>query len=104
MREGIHLPGLGYNDLFCQNPIRARANQLMSENPVQRSLRILIVDDSPEDRAELRRMLLTGSERRYQFSEAGTGAQMLVVCLKNAAGPPDCVFLDYHLPDYDAPE
>ncbi len=76
----------------------------MSENPVQRSLRILLVDDSQEDRAELRRMLLTGSDQRYQFSEADTGAQTLVVCLESAEGPPDCVFLDYHLPDYDAPE
>jgi PAS domain S-box-containing protein len=67
-------------------------------------LRILIVDDNPEDRAEMRRLLLTGSEKRFRFTEAETGASALRACLENEDGPPDCVLLDYHLPDYDAPE
>jgi PAS domain S-box-containing protein len=66
--------------------------------------RLLIVDDSVDDRNELRRLLLKGSDRHYQFSEAETGAQCLSACLGNVEEVPDCVLLDYHLPDYDAPE
>jgi PAS domain S-box-containing protein len=62
--------------------------------------KVLIVDDSPEDRADLRRMLLLGSERRYQFSEAETGAACLHACFESG-DLPDCVILDYQLPDYD---
>ena len=38
---------------------------------------ILIIDDSPDDRADLRQMLLRGSDRRYRFSEAELGADGL---------------------------
>jgi PAS domain S-box-containing protein len=65
--------------------------------------RVFIIDDSPEDRAEVRRMLLKGSERRLTFVEAETaGAGVLAVL--NALPPPDCVVLDYNLPDMEAPE
>ena len=67
------------------------------------SLQVLIIDDSPEDR-EVMRSLLTGRQRRFRFEEAETGAAGLLACLENGAGPPDCVLLDYHLPDYDASE
>ena len=36
--------------------------------------RVFIIDDSPDDRAEIRRMLLKGSERRFTFVEAETAA------------------------------
>ena len=36
--------------------------------------RVLIIDDSPDDRAEVRRLLLRGSERRYNLAQAETGA------------------------------
>ncbi len=66
-------------------------------------LRVVVVDDSPEDRAEIRRLLLRGSDRRYIFTESETGAAGLAAVL--ASDPlPDCVLLDYHLPDIDAPE
>jgi response regulator RpfG family c-di-GMP phosphodiesterase len=67
-------------------------------------LRVLIIDDNPEGRAEMRRLLLIGSKRRYQFMEAESGEAGLLACLENGEGPPDCVLLDYRLPDYDAPE
>ena len=64
---------------------------------------VLIIDDSPEDR-EAMRMMLTKSGLRFHITEADTGAAGLRLCLDNEQGPPDCVLLDYHLPDYDAPE
>ncbi len=65
---------------------------------------ILIIDDSPDDRADARRMLLRGSERRYRFTEAEMGRAGVRACLENDGQPPDCVLLDFHLPDIDAPE
>ncbi len=63
-------------------------------------LRLLIVDDNPDDREMLRRMLAS-FKSRFQIIEAETGTAALKVCLEN---PPDCVLLDYHLPDYEAPD
>ncbi|MBC7414856.1 MAG: response regulator [Herminiimonas sp.] len=65
--------------------------------------RVLIIDDSPDDRAEIRRLLLIGSDRRYDLTEAETGVAGLRAVLK-ADGLPDCVVLDYNLPDMDAIE
>ena len=65
---------------------------------------ILIIDDNAEDRADLRRMLLRGAQRRYRFSEAARGDEGLRMALDPANGRVDCVLLDYHLPDMDAPE
>jgi CheY-like chemotaxis protein len=64
-------------------------------------LRIVIVDDSPEDRELYRRHLSSHPERKYKFFEAETGAQGLVECRLRA---PDCVLLDYRLPDLDGLE
>jgi PAS domain S-box-containing protein len=65
--------------------------------------RVLIIDDSPDDRAEVRRLLLRGSERRYELTEAETGAVGLRA-LRDADDLPECVVLDYNLPDMDAVE
>jgi signal transduction histidine kinase len=64
---------------------------------------VVIIDDSPEDRAEIRRLLFRGADRRYSFSEAETGAAGVTAVL---TGPdlPDCVVLDFNLPDMDALE
>jgi CheY-like chemotaxis protein len=67
-------------------------------------MHILIIEDSPDDRASIRQMLLRGSDRPYCFTEAELGAAGVRACREAAGTPPDCVLLDYHLPDMDAPE
>ena len=60
--------------------------------------RILIVDDSPEDRDLYRRVLRKDREWRYELSEAGSAEEGLRKCQSER---PDCVLLDYRLPDSD---
>ena len=64
---------------------------------------ILVVDDSPDERADVRRMLLKGCDRRLTFIEAGT-AQAAIAAVRGALVLPDCMVLDYNLPDMDAPD
>ena len=59
--------------------------------------RLLIVDDSAEDRAYARHLLKNGEYLRWQFYEAATGKEGLELAASN--GPFDCILLDYHLPD-----
>lgn len=56
---------------------------------------IAVIDDSREDRDDVRRMLLSGSGRRYRFREADTCAEATAAC----ADGTDCVILDFNLPD-----
>jgi PAS domain S-box-containing protein len=65
---------------------------------------VLLIEDSADDRADLRQMLLRGGDRRYRFSEAGLGADGVRQVLERTHGPVDCVLLDHGLPDMDAPE
>jgi PAS domain S-box-containing protein len=65
--------------------------------------RVVIIDDSPDDRADIRRMLLKGSERRMTFVEAET-AEAAIAAVLGSVLPPDCIVLDYNLPDMEAPE
>ena len=65
--------------------------------------RVVVIDDSSEDRAEVRRLLLRGSERRYLFTEAQTGMTGVAAVMAGTQLP-DCVLLDYNLPDMDALE
>jgi two-component system, sensor histidine kinase and response regulator len=67
-------------------------------------LRVLIIDDSPEDQEIMQRLLQKGSPERFRFETAETGAAGLRSCLDSETGLPDCILLDYHLPDYEAPE
>jgi PAS domain S-box-containing protein len=69
-----------------------------------RRLWIVIVDDNLDDRVEARRLLLTDGYRRYRFSEAATGAAGVQLLVDSAPARPDCVLLDYHLPDISGPE
>jgi signal transduction histidine kinase len=69
----------------------------MTDGPI----RLLIVDDSPEDRELYRRLLAQGSEHAYEFLDAETGEEGLQKALDEA---PDCLLLDYRLPDVDGLE
>ena len=70
--------------------------------PPARGWRIVIIDDSPDDRGEIRRLLLRGSiDRRYIFSDAQTGGAGVAAVLASQEMP-DCVVLDFNLPDMDA--
>ncbi|MGH9935003.1 MAG: PAS domain-containing protein, partial [Blastocatellia bacterium] len=62
---------------------------------------ILIVDDAPEDIAIYKRHLTRGCDRRYRIQEAATGASALAMCRRRA---PDCVLLDFRLPDLNGLE
>ncbi len=63
--------------------------------------RILIVDDSPEDRATFRRYLTQALRRGDEIREAELGQDGLAVC---AEWQPDCVLVDYRMPDLDGLE
>ncbi len=60
--------------------------------------RILLVDDSPEDRAAVRRLLAVDGATTYRVEEVTSGDDALRA-LQEAEF--DCVLLDYQLPDYD---
>ncbi len=72
----------------------------MIDNP----RRILIIEDDPDGRADLRKMILCGSDRRYDFSEAELGVTALKQVRESSSTPFDCILLEYHLPDLDAQE
>ena len=59
-------------------------------------LRILVVDDSPEDRATYCRFMKADRDHEYVVAETATGEEGLQWCRQEK---PDCVLLDYLLPD-----
>jgi PAS domain S-box-containing protein len=63
--------------------------------------RILIADEDPDYRADLRRMLLCGSERNYVFVEAARGDDCLRAARDAGARTFACILLDFCLPDMD---
>lgn len=64
-------------------------------------LRVLIVEDSPADRELYRRRLGSDPETSYTFLETDTGQEGL---RRWNEEKPDCVLLDYQLPDSDGLE
>src|SRR4051794_31661359 len=60
--------------------------------------RVLIVDDSPEDCGAVRRYLAQSQDVLYRVREEQTGTSGLAAC---QAAVPDCLLLDYALPDLD---
>jgi len=65
---------------------------------------ILLIEDNADDRADLRQMLLRGSDRRYRFTESELGAEGLRKVREKQDAPFDCVLLDYYLPDMNGDE
>ncbi len=61
-----------------------------------RRLNILLVEDVPEDREMYRRLLVGDPEHDYHFWEAETAGEALDRCRTEK---PDCILLDYALPD-----
>ncbi len=60
--------------------------------------KILIIDDSPEDRAVFRDFLQKDQDFSYSFLEEELGEDGAATCRREL---PDCVLLDYNLPDTD---
>jgi CheY-like chemotaxis protein len=61
-------------------------------------LRLLIVDDDPGHREICRRFLERHVDYKYDVVEAAVGSEGLALC---RALSPDCILLDYRLPDLD---
>ncbi len=64
-------------------------------------IRILIVEDDLVDRMACRRALVNNPDYEFVLSEAETGREGLRLA---RAQKPDCVLLDYHLPDLNGLE
>ena len=68
----------------------------------QDNIKILIVDDGPEDREVYTRHLKNGFENiNYHIFESETGQEGIQLCKEES---PDCILLDYLLPDMDGLE
>jgi len=65
------------------------------------TIRVLIVDDDAVDRMACRRALAHNPDCEFVLSEAETGAEGLRLV---RAEPPDCILLDYQLPDMNGLE
>jgi signal transduction histidine kinase len=59
---------------------------------------ILLVVEAPEERAVYRRYLQHDPVAEYRLWESERGAHALILCLTRQ---PDCIVLDYSLPDFD---
>lgn len=69
-----------------------------------RPLRILIVEENPAFRSEIRQMVLGGSERSFEFSEVAFAAEAIQMVRSNISTPFDCILLDYTLAETSAKE
>ena len=67
----------------------------------KKSLRVLIIDDSLADQEIYRRLLQENPSYDYEFLNARSGEAGLVLC---QSAQPDCVLLDYLLPDLNGIE
>ncbi|MBI1918239.1 MAG: response regulator [Planctomycetes bacterium] len=81
--------------------VKVLRKELLDRQKKTAARRILIVDDCPEDREAFRRLMADRPVVRYVIKESDSGEEGLAVC---RAEPPDCVLLDYRLPDLDGIE
>ncbi len=63
------------------------------------SIRIVIINDDPNDVSLLRRCLINESGQNYTFLVAKTGEEGIHACLAPGSQGPGCVLVDLHLPD-----
>ena len=63
------------------------------------SIRIVIINDDPNDVNLLRRCLINESGQNYHFVVAKTGKKGIHACLAAGSRSADCVIVDLHLPD-----
>jgi signal transduction histidine kinase len=66
------------------------------------SIKVLIIDDAPEDREVFGRYLRQHSTTQdFQIIETDSGVEGLEICQKEH---PDCILIDYQIPDLDGLE
>lgn len=71
----------------------------------RRVQRILLIDDSPEDRARVRAALIEGAPtRRYHFREAVNGESGIMACQREDDWEIDCIITDVHMPKVSGTE
>ncbi len=70
------------------------------DQPVKKSM-VMIVDPHLHDRSRCMRLLRESSKNAYFFLEVGTGAEGIEEFLRT---DPDCILLEYQLPDFDGLE
>ena len=75
----------------------------MMDAAPQNPMRILLVEDNPDHR-EMLRAALTDAGLGADLTFAGSGREALAVLHRDAPADPDCILLDFNLPDYDAPD
>lgn len=86
------------NNESSSTPNRSTLN---ASPEAKKTLRVLVIDDDPNDSELYSQYLLNDTEYDYQLSHAETGEEGLVA-LK--ASNYDCILLDFHLPDYTGVE
>lgn len=106
--DGITISVLGANGTSVRLGIDAppqvevlREELFLRKARAKSPTRLLIVEDCPEDRLAYRRFMTDQAVMPYVFAETDSGEDGLARC---AAEPPDCVLLDYLLPDLDGIE
>lgn len=65
-------------------------------HPENSAIKILIVDDSPSDRSIFRRYLIQNNKQQFNFVEAESVGQAFEIIAREM---PNCILLDYDLPD-----
>ena len=64
-------------------------------------MKVLIIDDDMTDREIVKRALTRSSADQFRFAEATSAENGIELCQQ---WMPDCVLLDFHLPDQDGME
>ncbi|MCB9949325.1 MAG: response regulator [Rhodospirillaceae bacterium] len=83
------------NELVVDRILNLIAAREEDEADEFRTVRVLVVDDSPDDRELFARTLMAVRSHRYHVNGVGTGPEAMQSVDDN---PPDCIVLDYALP------